>query len=78
MKTKCELCETKLERKDIAYICSFECTYCKSCCEKLHFICEHCQGTLVIRPPRLIKPFKVPSANLKTLCLTEPLLTPTS
>lgn len=65
MKTECEHCKTKLARKSVAYICSFECTYCKSCSEKLHFTCKNCQGALVLRPPRLIEPFKVPASELK-------------
>ncbi|GIU05479.1 MULTISPECIES: DUF1272 domain-containing protein [unclassified Shewanella] len=71
MKTKCEHCHTALARKDTAYICSFEDTYCKRCSEKLHFTCVRCQGALVLRPPRLIKPFKVPTARLKTLALAN-------
>lgn len=65
MKTECEHCKTKLARKEVAYICSFECTYCKSCSEKMHFTCNNCQGALVLRPPRLIEPFKIPAAELK-------------
>ncbi|WP_223296620.1 DUF1272 domain-containing protein [Shewanella pealeana] len=71
MKTKCEQCHTPLTRKDTAYICSFEETYCKSCSEKLDFTCIRCQGVLVLRPSRKIKPFKVPASKLKILALAN-------
>ena len=71
MKTQCERCHAPLARKDTAYICSFEDTYCQSCSEQLNYTCVRCKGSLVLRPPRLIKPFKVPSAKLKILSLAN-------
>ncbi|GIU13939.1 DUF1272 domain-containing protein [Shewanella sp. MBTL60-007] len=65
MKTECRRCKTKLARKEVAYICSLECTYCKRCSEELHYICEHCQGTLVLRPTRLIQPVQISTPELK-------------
>jgi hypothetical protein len=52
MKERCEGCDTALGLSTEAYICSYECTFCRSCTEKLRFICANCQGDLVRRPPR--------------------------
>lgn len=48
----CECCGTDLppESND-ARICSFECTFCASCAEKLGK-CPNCGGELVARPMR--------------------------
>ncbi|HCJ27729.1 MAG TPA: DUF1272 domain-containing protein, partial [Pseudomonas sp.] len=50
----CECCNTDLppEAPD-ALICSFECTFCKTCAEiELGFVCPNCGGELVARPRR--------------------------
>lgn len=52
MKQRCEKCLTLLDTQSDAYICSFECTYCAICAEKLNNICGHCGGELVRRPRR--------------------------
>lgn len=33
MKKQCEKCGTATGQTDVAYICSFECTFCKACTE---------------------------------------------
>lgn len=49
----CECCDVDLPPEAAeAMICSFECTFCRSCAENLEGICPNCQGTLVKRPVR--------------------------
>jgi len=35
MKAACEKCECALDQKSEAFICSYECTFCKSCTRKM-------------------------------------------
>lgn len=51
-KTKCEKCTINLNKQSEACICSYECTFCESCSEKMDFICPNCNGELVKRPKR--------------------------
>jgi hypothetical protein len=54
LRPNCECCDRDLppESRD-AMMCSFECTYCKTCAETvLHGICPNCGGELVRRPVR--------------------------
>ncbi|MCH8348270.1 MAG: DUF1272 domain-containing protein [Proteobacteria bacterium] len=51
MKEKCETCETPLAADGVAYICTFECTFCEPCTENVHQgVCPNCGGKLVSRP----------------------------
>ncbi|NRB38230.1 MAG: DUF1272 domain-containing protein [Pseudomonadales bacterium] len=52
MKALCEKCGEKLPHTAITYICSYECTFCKNCSEKMQFICPNCSGSLLLRPVR--------------------------
>jgi len=55
MRTACERCETPLTPDSAdARICSFECTFCASCSDKLHATCPNCGGELVRRPTRTV------------------------
>ena len=60
----CENCNKKLlfDSND-AMICSFECTFCKSCVDDiLRGICSNCGGGFVerpIRPKELLKKYPV-------------------
>jgi len=38
MKTKCEQCKQELKLDSIAFICSYECTFCKECAHALQVI----------------------------------------
>jgi hypothetical protein len=58
MKKECEKCGRTLPAEGEAFVCSYECTFCKSCAEELNSICPNCGGELVRRPRR-----KVGSAN---------------
>lgn len=52
MKPNCEKCNAELQQDGIAYVCSYECTYCEECTIKLENICPNCGGELVRRPRR--------------------------
>lgn len=54
LRPNCECCDRDLapESKE-AYMCTFECTYCRDCAStKLKLICPNCGGELVRRPAR--------------------------
>ena len=55
MKANCERCDCSLPADlDGAFICSFECTYCRECAEDvLDFRCPNCAGLLAERPTRV-------------------------
>jgi uncharacterized protein len=52
MKKECEKCGQQLLATDEAYICTYECTFCKECTEKINLLCPNCGGELVRRPRR--------------------------
>lgn len=52
MKTNCEMCKVSLAVDDLAFICSYECTFCKSCTDNMQGSCPNCGGELVQRPRR--------------------------
>ncbi len=52
MKSECEKCGAKLETPAEAYICSYECTFCKKCAAEMNQNCPNCGGELVRRPGR--------------------------
>lgn len=52
MREACEGCGKVLEPDGVAYICSFECTFCGECAERFEHICPNCGGELVLRPRR--------------------------
>ncbi|MEK1904818.1 MAG: DUF1272 domain-containing protein [Pseudomonas sp.] len=54
LRPSCECCDRDLppDSPD-AMICSFECTFCRTCAEEhLHGHCPNCAGELVRRPIR--------------------------
>jgi hypothetical protein len=53
MRPECERCNTVLEDDGIAFICSYECTFCAACTVAMDHICPNCGGELVARPHRL-------------------------
>ena len=60
MKETCEHCATALSPTGVAYICSYECTFCQTCTdETLKGVCPNCSGNLVLRPNRKALPEKV-------------------
>lgn len=55
MKPACERCEAALAADGEAYICSYECTFCRDCAHELARSCPNCGGELVARPRRAPK-----------------------
>jgi hypothetical protein len=53
MRSECERCGTALAQEDDAVICSFECTFCRSCAEAVELVCPNCSRELVSRPKRV-------------------------
>jgi uncharacterized protein len=52
MRDHCERCDVALRPDGEAYICSHECTFCRSCADGLELVCPNCGGELVPRPKR--------------------------
>lgn len=52
MRARCEKCEATLEAGDLAFICSYECTFCPGCTMTMGQRCPNCSGELVRRPRR--------------------------
>lgn len=53
MRPNCERCDADLPAGSTeAFVCSFECTFCRGCREELESICPNCGGELVRRPTR--------------------------
>jgi hypothetical protein len=52
MRATCERCDRALEPGGVAYICSYECTFCEECSRELRQVCPNCGGELVRRPRR--------------------------
>jgi hypothetical protein len=50
MKSKCEKCGRDLEAPCEAFICVYECTFCRGCTEAMQAVCPNCGGELVRRP----------------------------
>ncbi|HZX52377.1 MAG TPA: DUF1272 domain-containing protein [Pseudomonas sp.] len=54
LRPNCECCDRDLpgDSPD-ALICSFECTFCRTCAsDRLQGVCPNCGGELLSRPPR--------------------------
>jgi hypothetical protein len=54
MRTSCETCSAALTPAAEAYICSYECTYCGPCADRMERTCRNCGGELVRRPRRKV------------------------
>jgi uncharacterized protein len=53
MRDVCERCGVRVAPEGAAFICSYECTFCRSCAEGMDFVCPNCSGELVARPKRV-------------------------
>jgi hypothetical protein len=54
MRTECERCGVALaDDGDAVVICSYECTFCRSCGDAMKSVCPNCGGELVARPKRV-------------------------
>lgn len=60
LRPNCECCDVDLPPSSTeAFICTFECTFCRTCVEGvLNYICPNCGGNFTNRPIR-------PTAALK-------------
>jgi hypothetical protein len=55
----CEHCDRPLPPDSTeAMICSYECTFCRDCVERLHDVCPNCGGGFVPRPIRPAREWK--------------------
>jgi len=79
LRPNCECCDINLPPDSHeAMLCSFECTFCKSCSQKvLKGVCPNCGGNLVERPTRAKKWLaKNPASTRRILkeggCLPQP------
>jgi uncharacterized protein len=52
MRRQCEKCQAALGFDDLAFICSYECTFCPACAVSMAQVCPNCGGELVRRPRR--------------------------
>ncbi len=53
IRPNCELCDKNLPaRASDAMICTYECTFCRDCVDKLCNVCPNCGGGFVPRPIR--------------------------
>ncbi|EGM76727.1 hypothetical protein Rhein_3194 [Rheinheimera sp. A13L] len=75
LRPNCECCDTNLAPADEAYICSFECTFCPVCTNKMAGICPNCGGELVRRPVRPANKLQAnPASAVRTFkagCVTK-------
>lgn len=68
LRPNCECCDTDLAPADQAYICSFECTFCRDCTSNLAATCPNCSGELVRRPIRpAIKLLTHPASSVRII-----------
>ncbi|MCR8844682.1 DUF1272 domain-containing protein [Paenibacillus sp. SC116] len=63
MMTNCKRCSQRIQEDEAAYICSEECTYCKSCATVLKHSCSTCGGEIVQRPRPKITTTKAGSSG---------------
>ena len=52
LRPNCECCDRDLPPESEAFICSYECTFCRECAAALDHTCPNCRGSLVARPIR--------------------------
>ena len=52
MKPRCERCGGHLPEEEVAFICSYECTFCENCARWFQMRCPNCTFELAKRPRR--------------------------
>lgn len=68
LRPNCECCDADLPPAAQALICTFECTFCPDCADKLQGTCPNCGGNLVARPVRPAeKLVKYPASTQRVL-----------
>jgi len=59
LRPTCENCNKALPPNSVeARICTYECTFCAACVEKLENVCPNCGGGFVPRPIRPVNNWK--------------------
>lgn len=78
LRPNCECCDCDLPADSTsALICSFECTFCRTCVEQhLHGTCPNCDGELLQRPRRPVaslatSPASTERIHATTACPTQ-------
>ena len=56
MKPACERCAADLPMDGAAFICSYECSFCRNCAIEMRKRCPNCGGELTERPRRDVPP----------------------
>lgn len=51
-KSRCERCHRSLLGGDEAFVCSYDCTWCRECAGGFGMKCPNCDGELTLRPRR--------------------------
>jgi uncharacterized protein len=61
LRPNCEYCDRDLPANSaLAFICSYECTFCADCVEtKIFNVCPNCGGGFVPRPIRPAKEWRI-------------------
>jgi hypothetical protein len=74
LRPNCECCGCALPpNSPDARICTFECTFCAECTDKiLHGRCPNCTGNLVVRPIRPAHLLQRAPASTKRVVRAEP------
>lgn len=52
MRVGCERCGAALAQDGVAFICSYECTFCEVCATSMGYLCRNYGGELRRRPGR--------------------------
>ncbi|MBA3390654.1 MAG: DUF1272 domain-containing protein [Actinomycetota bacterium] len=52
MRSECERCAVAIAEDGVAFICSYECTFCERCAGEMRHACPNCGGELLKRPRR--------------------------
>ena len=63
MRPACEKCDTATPAHGEAWICSWECTFCRNCSQAGAAPCPNCGGELVARPRRIEDPGEAAAAS---------------
>ena len=73
IRPNCECCDKDLPPdSNVAMICSFECTFCSSCAEKvLGGQCPNCGGNFLSRPIRPKELLEATPASVKRVLKTS-------
>ena len=74
LRPNCECCDRDLPPDSVdARICSFECTFCRSCAETvLGGRCPNCGGELVVRPRRPLEKLAKNPASTERITRSAP------